>query len=213
MTYKALLLATALIGSASLVRAWGEEPLGGIDLRDPHLKAWTALAPENPPGEPVPGVDYGMDPATGLFKHPVATPLNEGAPGFPGQLEAWDQQTYAKNVTEIAFYPHVTSPWHAWVDVADMGGRRYLYAHDRDYMRVLDITDPAKAVEVYSKGGVWSKDGSSEDFDSASVTDYFGGLVTCLCRSKCSFRPPGVRKPRGFSLPMRNVGGVGYRSR
>lgn len=37
-------------------------------------------------------------------------------------------------------------------------------------MRVLDITDPAKAVEVYSKGGVWNKDGSSEEFDSAAVT-------------------------------------------
>ena len=41
----------------------------------------------------------------------------------------------------------------------------------------------------------------------------FTGPVAYSCRSKCSFRPPGVRRPRGFSLPMRNVGGVGYRSR
>ena len=181
MRYTGLFMATAavgaLLGSASLVHAWGEEPLGEINLIDPHLKAWAAITPENPPGEPVPGTDYGMDAATGTFKHPVATPLNEGAPAFPGQLEGWDQNTYAKNVTEIAFYPHVTSPWHAWVDVADLDGKRYLYAHDRDYMRVLDITDPAKAVEVYSKGGVWNKDGSSEEFDSAAVTDYFGGIT------------------------------------
>ena len=67
-------------------------------------------------------------------------------------------------------------PWHAWPDVVDFDGKRYLYAHDRDYMRVLDITDPANAIEVYSKGGVWGKDGSSEDFDSATVSDYFGGI-------------------------------------
>jgi hypothetical protein len=39
------------------------------------------------------------------------------------------------------------------------------------------------------------------------------GLVANLCRSKCSFKPLGVRRPMGFSLPMLNVGGVGYRSR
>ena len=27
------------------------------------------------------------------------------------------------------------------------------------------------------------------------------GLVTYFCRSKCSFRPLGARKPRGFYLP------------
>ena len=181
MRYNGLFMATAAIGallsSATLVQAWNEEPLGEINIIDPHLKAWVAITPENPPGEPVPGTDYGMDAATGTFKHPTATPLNDDAPAFPGQLEGWDQNTYVKNVNEIAFYPHVTSPWHAWVDVADIDGKRYLYAHDRDYMRVLDITDPAKAVEVYSKGGVWNKDGSSEEFDSAAVTDYFGGIT------------------------------------
>ena len=39
------------------------------------------------------------------------------------------------------------------------------------------------------------------------------GLVTYLCRSACSFRLLGVRRPRGFSFPMLNVGGAGYRSR
>ena len=39
------------------------------------------------------------------------------------------------------------------------------------------------------------------------------GLVAYLCRSKCSFRPPGVRRPRGFFLPMLNADGAGYRSR
>ena len=39
------------------------------------------------------------------------------------------------------------------------------------------------------------------------------GLVACLCRSKCSFRPLGVRRPRGFCLPTLNADGAGYRSR
>ena len=39
------------------------------------------------------------------------------------------------------------------------------------------------------------------------------GLVTYLCRSKCSFRPPGARRPMGFFLPMLNACGAGYRSR
>ena len=38
------------------------------------------------------------------------------------------------------------------------------------------------------------------------------GLVAYSCRSKCSFRPPGVRRPRGFFLPKLNVDGAGYRS-
>jgi hypothetical protein len=76
MRYKDLFMATAALGallsSASLVHAWGEEPLGEINIVDPQLKAWAAITPENPPGEPVPGTDYGMDTATGTFKHPIA---------------------------------------------------------------------------------------------------------------------------------------------
>ena len=39
------------------------------------------------------------------------------------------------------------------------------------------------------------------------------GPVTYLCRPQCSFRPLGVRRPRGFCLPMLNADGGGYRSR
>jgi len=39
------------------------------------------------------------------------------------------------------------------------------------------------------------------------------GLVTYLCRPRCSFRPLGVRMPRGFCLPMLSADGAGYRSR
>jgi hypothetical protein len=39
------------------------------------------------------------------------------------------------------------------------------------------------------------------------------GLVTLSCRSKCSFKPPCVRKRRGFSNPMLSDGGVDCRNR
>jgi len=168
--------AIALLGLTAPAVAWEEEPLGEINIVDPHLQRWAAITPEAPPAEPVPGKDYGMQP-DGTFRAPLATPLTEDAPGFPGQLEGWDQNSYARNVEELAFYPAVSSPWHAWVDVADFDGRRYLYVHDRDYLRILDVTDPTKARTVWSQGGVWGPEGSSEDFDSAAVTDYFGGTT------------------------------------
>ena len=167
-------LALAAPAWAGAGEADGKQP---IRVEDPWLKAWIAATPDNPPAPPVPGKDYGMDAETGQFRAPTATPLTSSAPNFPGQLDHWDQNSYAKNVEVVAFYPGVTSPWHAWANVADFGGKRYLYTHDRDYLRILDITDPRKAKVVWSQGGVWSKDGSSEDWDAAKVTDYFGGVT------------------------------------
>lgn len=150
---------------------------GPVDLRDPILKAWDARVPARPPERPVPGRDYGMDPKTGRFIAPKATPEVKDAPRFPGELAYWDQQSYAKNVKLLAAYPGVGSPFHAWVNAADFDGRRYIYIHDRDYLRILDATDPVHAKVVYSKGGVWGPKGSSEPFDAANVRDYFGGMT------------------------------------
>ena len=121
------------------------QDLGPINVVDPWLKAWQDATPENPPTPPTPGVDYGMDPETGAFRHPVATPLTTSAPSFPGQLDHWDQKSYAKNVHVVGFYPAVTSPWHAWASVVDFEGKRFLYTHDRDYLRIMDVTDPRQA--------------------------------------------------------------------
>ena len=170
----ALLHATAL--AAASVGEGGHDA-APIDVVDPWLKTWQDLTSENPPAPPVPGVDYGMDPATGAFRHPGATPLTTQAPPFPGQLDHWDQNSYAKNVEVVAFYPAVTSPWHAGASIVDFGGKRYLYTHDRDYLRIMDVTDPRKAKIVWSQGGVWSAKGSSEDWDASAVTDYFGGVT------------------------------------
>lgn len=151
-------------------------PTQPTSIEDPVLKAWLELTYDKRPIPPVPGLDYGMD-ADGHFVPPRATPLTTEAPSFPQQLKHWDQQSYASNVSVLAFYPHVTSPWHAWASVADFGGRRYLYTHDRDYLRILDVTDPRKARIVHSRGGVWGPNGPSENFDPAGVTDYFGGVT------------------------------------
>jgi transposase len=47
----------------------------------------------------------------------------------------------------------------------------------------------------------------------AKAINYMFGPVTYLCRPQCSFRPLGVRMPRGFCLPMLSADGAGYRSR
>ena len=46
-----------------------------------------------------------------------------------------------------------------------------------------------------------------------STVELVNGPVTHLCRPQCSFRPLGVRRPRGFCLPMLNADGGDYRSR
>lgn len=66
------------------------------DIPDPDIRAWWNLTYNRKPAPPVPGKDYGMDPATGHFTHPKATPLVRQAPNFPGQLGYWDQKSYAK---------------------------------------------------------------------------------------------------------------------
>jgi hypothetical protein len=165
----------ALAAGVAEAADWGSKVPTEINISDPYLKQWNALTYDKAPPAPEPGKDYGMA-VDGSFRAPRATPLGE-SPAFPGQLEAWDDNSYRHNVEEIAFYPHISSPWHAWPDVADFDGKRYMYVHDRDYMRVLDITDPAKAKVVYSKGGVWGPEGSSEDWDAKSVQDYFGGIT------------------------------------
>jgi hypothetical protein len=46
-----------------------------------------------------------------------------------------------------------------------------------------------------------------------AIPSHDTGPVTLSCRPKCSFRPPCVRKPRGFSSRGLSDGGAGYRSR
>ncbi|HDR9583100.1 TPA: hypothetical protein QDC22_003043 [Burkholderia stabilis] len=155
---------------------------GTPTVADPYLAGWLRLTPDRRPVPLKPGVDYGMDPATGQFVWPKATPETHQGQRFPGELTTWDNKSYAKNVKVLAFYPGVDSPFHAWNNIVDFDGRRYLYIHDRDYLRIMDVTDPAHGKVVFSKGGVWGPKGSSEAFDANNVHDYLGGATVAWSR-------------------------------
>jgi len=150
---------------------------GTPNVQDAYLAAWLRLTPDRRPAALKPGVDYGMDPATGQFIWPKATPEVHTGQHFPGEMTTWDKNSYAKNVKVLAFYPGVDSPFHAWNNIADFKGRRYLYIHDRDYLRIMDVTDPAHGEVVYSKGGTWGPKGPTEKFDPNNVQDYLGGAT------------------------------------
>ena len=85
----------------------------------------------------------------------------------------------------------------------------------------LDIIDfPERAPEVGSIRALMQLGRVvNADFEQLILVDgqealfVVAGPVTYLCRSRCSFRLLGVRRPRGFSLPMLNADGAGYRSR
>lgn len=153
------------------------------DIPDPDIRAWWNLTYNRKPAPPVPGKDYGMDPATGRFTHPKATPLVRQAPNFPGQLGYWDQKSYAKNVEVLAFYNFIPSTGHTWQSIADFGGKRYMYTYYRAGMGVFDITDPRKAKLVYRRGqriGAYGKAdivnpyGNGEGFGAANISWHKG---------------------------------------
>ncbi|RDU96713.1 hypothetical protein [Trinickia dinghuensis] len=169
--------------SAATLAAASETPAdagvtpGEPHVKDPYLAGWLRLTPDRSPKPLKAGVDYGMDPATGKFVWPKATPEVHQGQRFPGEMTTWDKKSYTKNVKVLAFYPGVDSPFHAWNDILDFKGHRYLYIHDRDYLRIMDVTDPAHGKIVYSRGGVWGPKGSSEHFDPNNVHNYLGGAT------------------------------------
>ncbi|MQR00844.1 LVIVD repeat-containing protein [Glaciimonas soli] len=181
----AVALATLLSGSAYAQAAPAKDATasavqatpGTPAVQDPYLAAWLRLTPERRPVALVPGVDYGMDTKTGNFVWPKATPEVHNGQSFPGEMKMGDKSTFTKNVKVLAFYPGVGSPFHAWNNIADFNGRRYLYIHDRDYLRIMDVTDPANGKIVFSKGGVWGPKGSTEKFDANNIQDYLGGAT------------------------------------
>lgn len=157
--------------------ASGQAVPGTPSAQDPWITKWLSVTADRTPMAVKAGVDYGLDPNTGRFIFPKATPESHDGQKFPGQLDHWDRTMLTKNVEVIAFYEGVGSPFHAWNNVLDHEGRRYLYIHDRDYLRIMDVTDPAHAKVVYSKGAVWSEKGPSEDYDPRNVKEYWGGMT------------------------------------
>ena len=87
------------------------------NIKDPAIQAWHDLTYDQKPPAPVPGKDYGLDPETGKFNHPKASPLVRSTPSFEGQLDYWDSKSYAKNVEEVAFYPYIIYTGHMWQNI------------------------------------------------------------------------------------------------
>ena len=137
-----------------------------IKIDDPYMRALNDLVYDQKPPSPVPGVDYGIDAKTGKFAHPRATPLAVSPPNFEGQLDYWDQNSYAKNVEVLGVYPKIVSPFHSWQNIIDWGDNRYMYVYGLGRnLKIYDITDPRSAKLVLQKGSTWSGKGQSEEIN------------------------------------------------
>ncbi len=170
-----LVCALALWPLSSLAASGGDLPEDApIKIDDPYIQILHELSYDQKPPRPVPGVDYGMNPKTGEFSHPVATPLVTDFPNFEGQLDYWDQDSYAKNVEVLAVYKDIASPFHMWQNIVDWGDKRYMYVYGMTNLKVFDITDPANAQLVHSKGSSWSGQGQSEPVNPFAAGDRFG---------------------------------------
>ncbi len=147
-----------------------------VSIEDEHLRRWYEITEERKPTAPAPG-DYGMDPATGRFVHPAATPKSYDAHPFEGQLDYWETASYSHRVDQLAFYPDVVSPWHTWQGIADFDGKRYLYVYEGGALGIYDITDPINLETVFRRGSRWTKDTDFQWFDKAEPGLDVGAFV------------------------------------
>ena len=86
----------------------GGEEKKALNIEDPFILLADSMCEASSPADPDPG-SWGMDPATGKFVHPEATPHQHGTVSFEGELDHWDTNEYAKNVKVEAYYPWVVS--------------------------------------------------------------------------------------------------------
>lgn len=80
------------------------------------------------------------------------------------------------------------------------------------------LGDPVGGIQVELSGAdltLTNNTGVELTMTARAAGEGTGGLgpVAYLCRSRCSFKPPSVQKRPGFSSPMLNADGAGYRSR
>ncbi|SIO38087.1 hypothetical protein [Salinivibrio sp. ES.052] len=116
----ALLVASSLTTAAPAMGADGKRDR----IEDPWIQHVVALTGNKKPQDPDPA-SYGMNPKTGQFVHPKETYHAYEAKPFEGMLDAWDDQSYNKNMTVEAYYPITVEPFHTWQNIVDFDGRRY----------------------------------------------------------------------------------------
>ena len=176
------LILSTFFGYSAFVTA-GEERLKVHDvvheqhtnIQDPGIRAWHDLTYDQKPPAPVPGVDYGMDLESGTFSHPKSTPLDPAAPGFPGQLNHWDQKSYTSNISQHKFYPYIIATGHTWQNIVDFGDKRYMYVYNGSRnLGIFDITDPFNISLVYQKGKIVGPQGETIEANPFAPGDGFG---------------------------------------
>jgi hypothetical protein len=141
---------------------------------DPIVAAVDALAPDNAPDDPVPGVDYGMIGPDGSFVHPERTPYTHEPHPFPGEMTEWDTGEYAHNMQVEAYYPIIVEPFHTWQNIVDFDGRRYLYQYVRRSLKVYDITDPRDLKVIHEQGQPWTGQGQQVEIDPMPPGEMMG---------------------------------------
>lgn len=115
--------------------------------------------PKRAPGEPahVDASQYGLDPATGKFKHPAEVPAIPGTRPVKGSLDYLDQNAYLDNTKIEAYQAQMfISPYHSWQTTVDMDGRRYMIQHEKSIYKVFDITDPRAVTQIAAKDWGWT---------------------------------------------------------
>lgn len=120
---------------------------GDADIGDPAEQRHGSYTQTRTPKDLKPGVDYGISPKTGELPW-SGHARSAQRPEVPWRLlNHWGQDHLHQNVKVLAFYENVVaSPFHVWNNIIDFDGKRYLYLHDRDYLRIMDVTDPANAM-------------------------------------------------------------------
>jgi len=151
-TLAAALLCGAIAFGCGSSTEGGSPPQSAIS--DEYVLRADALAEDRTPPEPDPA-SYGMDPETGRFVYPAATPHQHESKPFEGQLDYWDTNEYAKAMTVEAYYPITVEPFHTWQNIVDFDGRRYMYQYVRRALKIYDITDPKDLKVVHEKGSTW----------------------------------------------------------
>lgn len=155
----------------------GDPHNSAAGIRDPYIKALSELVYDQKPPRPQPGVDYGIDPATGAFAHPKATPMVTDPPSFDGQLDYWDPNAYAKNVEVLSFVPKIVSPFHVWQNIVDFGDRRIMYSYAGRNLGVFDITDPRNVETLWMGGPTYGPDGFGPEQNPLPPGDRYGAAT------------------------------------
>ena len=95
--------------------------------------------------------DYGIDPETGVFRHPQAAPYFVKERPVPGSLAGPEDAQYIHNMTIEGHWPDLVIPGVSFQNIIDFDGRRILYHYYRNRVNVYDITDPANLVVLLKK--------------------------------------------------------------